>query len=229
MALKAVILDMGGTLVTGTLDSEGYQQAVKRVMDMHGYNFQLRDVKRMIAAGLTELEKARSRNKDMLFNDVYGIALKKLGVPPSEEILEDIHQEFRNHFRSSLLPCVEDVLKELKQSYKLAILSNSMSDQPRLFLQQQGLDTYFDLILCSGEVGVRKPDPRVFNHVLEKLGVEAGETVHVGDSVEADMVGAKNAGITGVWIRGGNGSWPGYSVRSVCELPRLLREIEGNH
>jgi putative hydrolase of the HAD superfamily len=101
-----------------------------------------------------------------------------------------------------------------------------MSDQPKLLLSESGLDKYFDLIICSRDLGLRKPNPRIFKHVLEKLEVKPSETVHVGDSVEADMIGAMDSDITGIWIKTPDQPpWSGYAISSICDLPKFLEKL----
>ena len=63
-----------------------------------------------------------------------------------------------------------------------------------------GLTPLFDVIVLSGEVGVHKPDLRVFNHATKQLGVANEDCVFVGDNADADIVGALNAGMEAVWI-----------------------------
>jgi putative hydrolase of the HAD superfamily len=141
-------------------------------------------------------------------------------------MLEWLHMNFRKHYKTNFYPCIEDVLKKLAQSYKVALISNTMSDQPKLLLQEAGYDQYFDLIITSQELGIRKPNPKIFKTVLGELGVKPDETVHVGDSVEADMYGARNSGITGIWIKTPEQApWNGYAINSICDLPGFLEKI----
>ena len=138
-----------------------------------------------------------------------------------------IHSLFRRHFKTTLYPCVEEVLSELSKRYKLAMLSNTMSDTPRIVLQQTRLIRHFDVAVYSRDLGIRKPNPRIFQFVLEKLGVEPGEAVHVGDSVDADMEGASRAGIRAIWIKGPEATtWTGLTIGSICELPEFLANLD---
>lgn len=57
---------------------------------------------------------------------------------------------------------------------------------------------YFDLVLASGEVGVHKPEPGIFDAALERMGTTADESLYVGDNYWADVVGARRAGVTPV-------------------------------
>jgi putative hydrolase of the HAD superfamily len=106
------------------------------------------------------------------------------------------------------------------------MVSNTMSDQPRMLLEEAKLDQYFDLLICSRDLAVRKPNPEIFRIVLDRIDAKPSETVHVGDSVEADMYGARNAGITGIWIKTPNQPpWNGYAIGNICELPNMLEKI----
>ncbi|MFQ6053963.1 MAG: HAD family hydrolase [Candidatus Bathyarchaeia archaeon] len=227
MIIKAVILDFGGTLADGSIDWDEYHRAIQGLLKGLGFSVKLSRLKRAISASLERLERVRARGDELTLEEVYAHALSRLGVPAEEETLRMIHDLFRAHFKTTLLPGVEEVLGELSERYRLALLSNTMSDTPRIVLQRTGLIDHFDLVVCSSDLGIRKPNPRIFHYVLERLGVEAGEAVHVGDSVEADMEGASRAGIRGIWIRGSEpSSWNGPVIESVSELPKLLTEMD---
>jgi len=227
MVVRAVILDFGGTLADGHIDWDEYHRGIQGFLKGLGFSVELSRLKRAISAALVRLEKVRARGEELTLEEVYAYALSKLGIPAEEETLRMIHDLFRRHFKTTLYPCVEEVLEELSGRYKLALLSNTMSDTPRIILQQTGLIGHFEVVVCSRDLGMRKPNPRIFSYVLEKLGVEPGEAVHVGDSVEADMEGASRAGIRAIWIRGQEASsWTGTTIRSVCELPELLAQID---
>jgi putative hydrolase of the HAD superfamily len=89
-----------------------------------------------------------------------------------------------------------------------------------------GLLPHLQHVLFSGDYGVWKPQPAVFRHMLELLGVSAEETVFVGDSPEEDIVGAQRVGMRAVWMRSG---FPLGEVRpdAVIEsLPELLPLLE---
>ena len=227
MAFKAVILDFGGTLAEGGLEWDPYHEAIRIILTGNGYGVEMGELRRALHGALQSLNRVRARGKERTFEEVYSDFLGRLGIPVEPGLLELLHDNFKVHYRNDFFHCVEEVIRELSGRYKVALLSNTMSDQPRELLEDSGLDKYFDLIVCSRDTGDRKPNPEIFRLVLSELGVEAGEAVHVGDSVEADMYGAQDSGLTGVWVRSpGQPPWNGYTVDSVCDLPRLLRDIE---
>lgn len=227
MVFRAVILDFGGTLAEGGIDWKEYHEAILKTLKALGHEIDSSRLKKAIRAALDELEKVRAKGEELTFEEVYGSALSKLGVPPEREALEAIHEVFRRYYRQELYPCIDDVLGRLSERYTLALISNTMSDQPRLILERTGLARHFNMIVCSRDLGVRKPNPRIFEHVLGRLSVEPEEAVHVGDSVEADMEGALNVGLTPIWIRRPEPRpWAGHAISSVCDLPEFLESLE---
>jgi putative hydrolase of the HAD superfamily len=111
------------------------------------------------------------------------------------------------------------------QGYRLAVVSNwdySLHEVLRGFR----LYDRFELVLASLEEGVEKPDPRLFQICLRRLGVNAGETVHVGDDLVDDVQGAIAAGIRPVHLaRDGVASSAETTIGSLSELPEVLRSI----
>ena len=101
-------------------------------------------------------------------------------------------QAFREDERpnEALFAYIKD---ELKPNYKLALVSNATGDSVRRKIPADKL-ALFDEVLISGEVGILKPDPRLFHMALDRLGVEAHETVFVDDHQEY-IQGAKNVGL----------------------------------
>jgi len=81
-----------------------------------------------------------------------------------------------------------------------------------------------DVVVSSAEVGLRKPDPRIFELALARVGVAADEAVHVGDHLYADILGAEAVGMYPVLIDRHNGERPERCnfIRSLDELDSLL-------
>jgi putative hydrolase of the HAD superfamily len=93
-------------------------------------------------------------------------------------------------------------LTELRaRGYGLGLLTNRHNvGRFHELLDQMDLWPYFDLVLASGEVGIQKPDPRIFDAALDRLGAQAEESLYVGDNYWADVVGARRAGLTPVLL-----------------------------
>ena len=141
------------------------------------------------------------------------------------ELLQSEHSLFAAT-NATLYDDVVPTLAHLRNTgFKLAIVSNWDTPLDPL-TERLGIARYFDIIVASHDARVRsaKPDPHIFNYTLAAVGVSAAEAVHVGDTYEADIVGAKNTGIRPILIdRDGSqtGKW-GETIQSLSELPELL-------
>lgn len=118
---------------------------------------------------------------------------------------------------------VRPALLSLRRRYTVAALTNGNADVERL-----GLTELFDFALNPAVVGTAKPDPAMFHAACERAGVERAAAVHVGDSPQQDMEGARAAGMGCVWInRSGmvwdhSGAAPDAEIRDLSELEPLL-------
>lgn len=91
-----------------------------------------------------------------------------------------------------------EVLKYLKEKYTLHIITNGFEEVQNLKMQKSGILKYFKEIITSESVGVKKPSPKVFEHALNKANALAEDSVMIGDSYEADVMGALNVGMLAV-------------------------------
>jgi putative hydrolase of the HAD superfamily len=92
-----------------------------------------------------------------------------------------------------------DVLRELDQRYPLGLITNGPTDPQWRKINKFNLSEVFEVILVSGQLGIAKPDPRIFDVALEGLRVAPEEAVMVGNSLEHDHQGAMNAGVPFIW------------------------------
>lgn len=143
----------------------------------------------------------------------------------SRDLAEKFVTERRK--RHVLFPDAEPTLKELKKSYRLGLITNGPPDLQREKLQATKLTRYFEIILISGELGMGKPDGRIFERALQALRVTPNEAVMVGDSLERDIAGAKEAGIFAVWVRRSGDEdpttpTPDAVISRLRELPSAL-------
>ncbi len=227
MKVKAVFLDFGGTLAYGGINWDEYHRAVRVLLASLGYDIEQRRLKKAIGASLQELRRHRSKGLEKTNEEIYGAVLRRVGLPADDETLKMIHDTFKKHYISTFYPRTEETLRKLAEKYKLALISNTMSDQPREMLEETGLDRLFEIIICSRDLGIRKPNPAIFKYVMDEVGVQPRETVHVGDSVEADMEGASASGITPIWIRTPDqGFWSGHAISRFSDLPQFLEKMQ---
>ena len=128
-----------------------------------------------------------------------------------------------------------DDVRELFTSLKtarvpLALITNGAADTQRDKLRVLEMEDWFDVVVISGEVGLAKPDASIFRLALNKLPVEPENVWHVGDSLAADVAGAKAAGLTAVWlnrrglVRGQSDPEPDLEIRTLSSLTASLPE-----
>lgn len=131
---------------------------------------------------------------------------------------------------------VHDALGTLRNSgrYRMAVVTNGLSCLQREKFRGAGLERYFDAVIAGGDIGIGKPDPRIFRHLLDELDGTADETIMTGNSLEKDIAGARAAGIFSVWMdRSGtletDGCEPDLRIENLFDLVSLLgHEIPDN-
>lgn len=156
--------------------------------------------------------------------------VRALGVQEhAEQMAWELLQSEHSLFAADAATLYDDVIPTLEHlrdgGFKLAIVSNWDTPLDPL-TERLGIADYFDAIIASHDARVKsaKPDPHIFNYTLAKVGVSAEETVHVGDTYAADIVGAQTVGIRPILIdRDGSqvGEWR-ETIQSLSELPGLL-------
>ena len=108
--------------------------------------------------------------------------------------------------RLGLYPHVREVLDVLRERYPLALVTDAQSAYARGELHRVGLLGYFDPIIVSGDHGFRKPDRRLFQFALDRVGVPAEDAVYVGNDMHRDIFGAREAGLKTVMFDSDQGT-----------------------
>lgn len=135
------------------------------------------------------------------------------------------------------LPHVEAILRELKQQYKLGIITNTVTSRKehvRMALRKIGIAQYFDVIITSVDTGYEKPNERIFFAALEALNVQSKEAVMVGNRITKDILGGNKAGMKTILYRWNDRypervasplEQPICTIQSLKELPSILSKI----
>ena len=153
-----------------------------------------------------------------------------------EAVARQAARTFRQQASASyrLFDEVRDLVASARRArIPLALITNGASDTQRDKLSAVGIGEWFDTVVISGEVGLAKPDPRIFEVALEALGLGRDGVWHVGDSLAADVAGAKAAGVTAVWLnrsrlrRRDDDPEPDIEIPSLAELNPLLSAMRG--
>ena len=182
--------------------------------------------------------------QDLMYYDVNGINDFDLRMPPFMDRYGHLFPEgFTADFKKNFIDKVWtynvlkeetlEVLEKLQGKYKLAILSNGGSTVQHNKIDHVDIEKYFDLVVVSGDVGIHKPDPRLFEYTLDKLGVRKEEALMIGDVYSTDILGALKAGIKTVWLVEDEErpafSYRGYRIRDLREISEILEREAHEH
>lgn len=126
---------------------------------------------------------------------------------------------------------VREVLETLSKHYQLGIVANQ-SSSIRELLKEWGIESYFQLLILSEEVGLSKPDTTIFTLALQKANIPADRVVYVGDRYDNDILPAKSLGMWTVRILTGFGKYAGendklksdWSITSLQELLTIFQK-----
>ena len=129
--------------------------------------------------------------------------------------------------QNRLVPGAVDLLDYLTgKGYPLYILSNGFSEVQSRKLHSGGIDRYFKRLILSDEIGITKPDRRLFDYALQVVGADAVDTLIVGDNYDADILGAMHAGWRAIYFNRDKlpvtGEQPDYVVTELAEIKQIL-------
>jgi putative hydrolase of the HAD superfamily len=161
--------------------------------------------------------------------DVWRGALASVGVsdgPLSAELGATYAAARRAH--QPVDPEAERVLDDLARDHRLALVTNGAPDVQREKLAGTTLARHFGAIIVSAELGVAKPDARIFRAALDAIGGRPADAAMVGDSLTRDVAGARNAGLRSIWIDRGleparpDDPVPDARIRALSEVRSVL-------
>ncbi|MEW6516167.1 MAG: HAD-IA family hydrolase [candidate division FCPU426 bacterium] len=144
------------------------------------------------------------------------------GIRRFDPFFEDLYDLFASERVWRLFPETREVLAACRgRGAVVGIVSNWDSRLERI-CAGLGLTPQVDFILASAVVGVAKPDPGIFRLALQRAGVAADEALHIGDSLQDDVMGARAAGLDALWLTREGGSDGPPEVRQAASLRSVL-------
>ena len=140
----------------------------------------------------------------------------------SDEMIQLLSEEYITYLadHNELFDNALTVLDYLKPQYKMHIITNGFQEVQYRKLQNSNWLPFFDQVITSEKVGVKKPNPVIFEYALELTGAGAHESVMIGDNFEADILGAINVGMQAIFCKF-NGEIATKDVPSVENLLEL--------
>jgi len=186
MTIKAIIFDIGGVLIR-TID-RAPRQALAEQLGMTS-----RALEELVFGGESG---RRAQLGEIDEPEQWAFACRQVGWPL--ERVDEFRGQFfgGDRFDAELL----NYIRQLRQDYQTGIISNAMNGTRALIDGPWEMGALFDVIVLSGEVGVMKPDARIYQIALEQLGVQAEQAVFI-DDFQHNIDGAQAVGMHGVHFR----------------------------
>jgi putative hydrolase of the HAD superfamily len=221
--VRHVFLDVGGTLVYADPASA---DIFHRVLTDAGHRIDRPAIVGLLRSPESVVTLIRSfpaGREPEFFRSVNARMIEHLGFAPEDRMLDAIEDAFAKRVSWKPYPEALPILEDLRDAgYRLGVISNASHSLPET-LRKIGLAPFFETITYSFAVGAEKPDVRIFRRALAEAEATEGIALHVGDSFEADYVGAKRAGLHAVLLqREGEPPAPCPFIRSLEALPHLL-------
>lgn len=242
--IRAVTFDLWQTLL---FESDGASvrradvrcRSLAQALNNLGVQVSLEEMSAAVNKTVSSLMTIWDANRDIGYIDQVRLIIKKVSKD-SLNLKQEWIDKLVSAYTSSILevppylnPEDRRVLEGLKKHHKLIGLICNTGLTPgiglRKFLANESITEYFDLMIFSEEIGIRKPDRRIFHLAARRLGVQPCEIVHVGDNLKTDVWGAKTAGLKAIHFSSqeGRDKIAESDPSSLVSLSRKLGSLEG--
>jgi len=129
---------------------------------------------------------------------------------------------FLSPLKTNLFSYTVEILEYLKPKYELHIITNGFEEVQHIKMKNSGIENYFSEIITSERAGFKKPDKRIFDFSMQLTNALPRHSLMIGDSLEADIIGAKNAGLHQVFFNSHNQQHNEEVTYEIKELKELL-------
>lgn len=244
--LDTVTFDLWNTLMANSPpDMERYRfrrvEKLKAVLQKHGQRI---DSDRLLGAyrkGFDKCKEIWERNLDLSTEEQLETIFQLLDDAKLQRTAQDLMSHLVEAYVSPILEDppelvdgAVDILKEMKgKGYKIGLICNTGTSPGRVIrvlLERFGMIDYFDATTFSNELGIRKPDPRIFLHTLKELRSQPQSSAHVGDLIDADVWGARNVGMVSVHFHPDQTPCddlePDFSIKHLSDLRWILGNLK---
>lgn len=237
MPIKAILFDMFDTLMLIEKNHAFYYPSLKKAHKFLAKN--------NIAVKFEVFKDAYIKARDALylkanlnleephFNRRISKALESLGyVDLESKIIEGATKEFCDGFKEYVRidEHAQSVIAKLHRKFKLGIVSNfAIPECIDELLEEHNLKRFFNVVVVSGAVNKRKPSPEVFQKALKEIGVSVEDALFVGDTIEADIIGAKAVGMKSIFVmrraqKKVEDACPNQTIRSLNQLSEAIED-----
>ena len=212
MALSAVVFDLDYTLAVTETDRQTLLDRATAAVD---------------APDMTREEYLEAHGRHLTSDDREPLFADLLAEHDSDVSPADLAEAYREAIAEALAPIdeAEALLADLRGEYKLGLLTNGPRVAQGSKLEELGWLDLFDAVVITGDLEAGKPDERAFRAVLDELGVPPEEAVYVGDDVDKDIHGAKEAGMYAVQVCFPGGPEPDPEADAFVERSQLRKDF----
>ena len=165
-------------------------------------------------------------DKDFIRKERFNLIFQRLSIDASDfpDSLGTIYLE-RCPTKPHLISHTLEVLEYLQGKYHLHILTNGFADTQQVKLERSGIASYFQTVVHSESTGHKKPDKEIFAHALKVANAELASSIMIGDSLQADILGAKKFGMRSIFYNPhklDHFQLIDYEINHLSELIELL-------
>lgn len=224
--IKGLIFDYGGTLDTG---GDHWSEVIREAWQQAGIVCDLPHFRDAYVYAERELARERHILPAHDFHDMLLIKMKielqwlagQGLLPPADiEPKSEAAAKYGYEAARSSVESAKPVLEALSKKWPIVLVSNFYGNIETV-LKDFGVRDYFKDIIESAVLGIRKPDPRIFEHGVKALGCLPAETLVIGDSYRKDIVPAESIGCQVLWLKG-----KGWTAEEDAQLhPNIITEL----
>lgn len=212
--IDTITFDLWNTLISNIpQDYSKYRQRrienLTRVLRQNGREVESGRLAEAYRRGFEKCTETWEKNLDLSTEEQLRIMLGFLDEDALKGIWENLMPQLAEAYVSPILedpPILIDGAKEIlvhvrSKDYKIGLICNTGTTPGRtirVLLERLGMINSFDVTTFSDELGIRKPDPRIFLHTLRQLKSKPENSMHVGDLIDVDVLGARNVGMISV-------------------------------
>jgi HAD superfamily hydrolase (TIGR01549 family) len=239
MPIKAVLFDMFDTIMLIEKDHEFYPPSIRRMyryLNQRGINVSFEQFESTYISERNKIFAKADLNFDEPHFNVRIVAtLRCLGYncdissPIVSEATNEFCEEFMKYVRIDA--DTEETLRALHKKFRLGVISNfAIPECVIKLLKTSGINELFDVIVVSGAVNKRKPSEEIFKSTLKLMTLCPEEAIFVGDTIDADIEGAKAVGMKAIYIerrvqKASEKFSPDQTIKRLCELPSVLERF----
>ncbi|WP_341216562.1 YjjG family noncanonical pyrimidine nucleotidase [uncultured Wocania sp.] len=129
-------------------------------------------------------------------------AFNAINLTIEKDVINKLSEDYITYLSSfnHLFENTFEILDYLKYSYNLHIITNGFSEVQQGKMENANINHYFKTVTNSESVGVKKPNPKIFNYALKVANVNVDQSIMIGDNYEADVLGALNIGMDAIFF-----------------------------